>query len=79
MTRSELVQLVREVMQEMNEANVTNVGGASFTPGEGAQYATPFAFGKGSRAKKSLKKIGYKQVSRPKRPSHTKGFDYLQT
>lgn len=77
MTRSELVQLVREVMQEMNEANVTNVGGASFTPGEGAQYATPFAFGKGSRAKKSLKKIGYKQVSRPKRPSHTKGFDYL--
>ena len=33
MTRSELVQLVREVMQEMNEANATNVGGASFTPG----------------------------------------------
>lgn len=77
MTRSQLQELIREVMQEMNEANVTNAGGASFTPGAGAQYATPNAFGNGGRAKKSLKKIGYKQVSRPKRPSHTKGFDYL--
>lgn len=77
MKRSQLVQLVREVMQEVNEANVTNVGGASFTPGEGPQYATPKAFGKGTRAKQTLTKQGYKQVSRPKRPSHTKGFDYL--
>jgi len=77
MKRSDLVQLVREVLQELDEANTTNVGGASFTPGQGAQYATPFAFGKGTRAKKTLKKIGFKQVSRPKRPSHTKGFDYL--
>jgi len=77
MKRSDLVQLVKEVLQELDEANTTNVGGASFTPGQGAQYATPFAFGKGTRAKKTLKKIGFKQVSRPKRPSHTKGFDYL--
>ena len=77
MTRSQLIQLVREVMNELDEANVTNVGGASFTPGSGAQYATPKAFGKGTRAKKTLTKLGYKQVSRPKRPSHTKGFDYL--
>ena len=77
MKRSDLVQLVREVLQELDEANTTNVGGASFTPGQGAQYATPFAFVKGTRAKKTLKKIGFKQVSRPKRPSHTKGFDYL--
>jgi hypothetical protein len=77
MKRSDLVQLVREVLHELDEANTTNVGGASFTPGQGAQYATPFAFGKGTRAKKTLKKIGFKQVSRPKRPSHTKGFDYL--
>ena len=41
MTRSQLVQLVREVMQELDEANTTNVGGASFTAGAGAQYATP--------------------------------------
>lgn len=77
MTRSQLVQLIREVMQEMNEANVTNVGGASFTPGDGAQYATPKAFGKGTRAKKTLTKLGWKKLERPKRPSHTKGFDYL--
>ena len=77
MKKSELVSLVREVMQELDEANVTNVGGASFAPGDGAQYATPKAFGKGTRAKKTLTKLGYKQVSRPKRPSHTKGFDYL--
>ena len=40
-------------------------------------YATPAAFGKATRAKKTLTKLGFKQVSRPKRPSHTKGFDYL--
>ena len=33
-------------MQELDEANTTNVGGASFTAGAGAQYATPFAFGR---------------------------------
>lgn len=61
MMRSELVGLVKEVMKEIDEANVTG-GSASFTPGSGAQYATPFAFGKGTRAKKTLKKQGYKEV-----------------
>ena len=68
---------MREVLQELDEANTTNVGGASFTPGDGAQYATPRAFGKGKRAKKTLTKLGWKQQLRPKRPSHTKMFDYL--
>lgn len=77
MKKSELVSLVREVMQELDEANVTNVGGASMTPGEGPVYATPKAFGKGKRAKKTLTNLGWKQQERPKRPSHTKGFDYL--
>ena len=77
MTRSQLVQLVREVMQEVNEANVTSVGGASMTPGEGPVYGTPKAFGNRSRAKKTLSKLGWKKQERPKRPSHTKGFDYL--
>jgi hypothetical protein len=74
MKRSELVNLVKEML---DEANVTNVGGASFTPGDGAQYATPSFLGKATKAIKTLKKQGYKQVSRPKRPSHTKAFDYL--
>ena len=76
MTRSNLVKLVREVLQELDEANVTG-GSATFTPGTGAQYATPHAFGKGKRAKKTLTKIGWKQQKRPKRPSNTKMFDYL--
>lgn len=68
MKRSQLVGLVREVLQELDEANVSGNVGA---------YHTPFAFGKGTRAKQALQRQGYKQVSRPKRPSHTKGFDYL--
>jgi hypothetical protein len=79
MKKSELISLVREVMQELDEANVTG-GTATFTPGIGAQYATPNAFSKGkktNRATKLLKKLGYKKVERPKRPSNTKMFDYL--
>ena len=76
MTRTKLRELVREVMQELDEANVTG-GTATFTPGDGMNYATPAAFGKATRAKKTLTKLGFKQVSRPKRPSHTEGFDYL--
>ena len=79
MTKSELVNLVREVMQELDEANVTG-GSATFTPGTGAQYATPNAFSKGkkvNRATKLLKNLGWKKQERPKRPSHTKAFDYL--
>lgn len=64
MKKSEAVSFIKEVIRELDEANVTG-GAATFTPGTGAQYATPFAFGKGSRAKKTLKKLGYKQVSRP--------------
>lgn len=59
---SQLKELVREVLHELDEANVTG-GSASFSPGTGAQYATPFAFGKDKKAKKALKKIGYKQVN----------------
>ena len=77
MTRSELIFLVREVMAELDEANVTG-GTATFTPGTGAQYATPYAFGKSKRASKALKMIGYKNVKKKKRPYSTKLIDYLQ-
>lgn len=64
MKRSEIVSLVKEVLSELDEANVTNAGGASFTPGAGEQYATPNAFSKqpSKRAKKTLKKQGYKEL-----------------
>lgn len=53
MRRSDLVQLVREVLHELDEANTS-----AATPG----YHTPFAFGKDKRAKKALKKQGYKEL-----------------
>lgn len=79
MKRSELVHLVKEVLLELEEANVTG-GSATFTPGTGAQYATPNAFSKSkkaNRATKLLKNLGWKKQERPTRPSNTKMFDYL--
>tara|TARA_R110002095_G_scaffold148358_1_gene128346 strand:+ start:185 stop:424 length:240 start_codon:yes stop_codon:yes gene_type:complete len=69
MKRSTLVSLVREVLRELDEANVSgNVQG----------FTTPYAFGKDKKATKALKRQGYKQIKRPKRPSNTKLVDYLQ-
>ena len=76
MKRSVLERIIREVLSE--DGSVTGTG-ASFAPGSGEQYATPFAFRK-KRQKEGagiMAKDGYKEVKRPKRPSHTKMFDYL--
>ena len=61
MKRADLVSLVREVIQELDKANVTG-GSASFTAGTGATYATPNFLGKATKAKKTLKKQGYKEI-----------------
>lgn len=77
---SQLKELVREIMHEINEISATNAGGASFTPGTGAQYATPNAFSKNSKKNNATKygeKLGYKVVKNKKRPYNTKMFDYL--
>lgn len=78
MKRKELVKLVKEILDEISATGT----GASFSPGVGAQYATPFAFSKSktakNRATKYQEKLGYKKVERPKRPSSTKLIDYLQ-
>lgn len=77
MKRSEVIKAIQEVLQEMS----TTGGGASFTPGSGEQYATPFAFSKKGQGKNAATKqgerLGLKTVKRPKHPSHTKMFDYL--
>ena len=76
---SQLRELVKEVMHELNEMSTTGTG-ASFTPGTGAQYATPNAFSKGrgkNKATKYAEKLGYKVVKQKKRPYNTKMFDYL--
>lgn len=74
---SELKTLLKEVMKELQEANITGTGGG-FVPGEGEQYATPRAFGKSHRGIQTLKKDGYRRIERPKRPSHTKLADFLE-
>jgi hypothetical protein len=74
--KSKLKELVEEVLNELSATG----GGASFSPGVGANYATPFAFGKKgqkNRATKFLEKLGYTTVKLPKRPYHTKLIDYL--
>ena len=61
MKRSQLRSLVKEVLDEIS----TTGTGATFTPGTGAQYATPHAFSKNKRdnqATKYAKKLGYKLV-----------------
>lgn len=76
---SQLRELIKEVLQEINEVSTTGTG-ASFTPGTGAQYATPNAFSKNSKknnATKYAEKLGYKVAKNKKRPYNTKMFDYL--
>ena len=76
MTRRDLQDVVKEVLTELSATG----GGATFTPGVGANYATPHAFGKKgqvNRPTKFLEKLGYKRVKLPKRPYSTKLIDYL--
>ena len=76
---SELKKLIREVLHERKEIIATGTG-ATFTPGSGAQYATPYAFGKKGKKNKATQygeKLGFKTVKRKKRPYNTKMYDYL--
>lgn len=71
MKKSEFIEVLKElIQQELNEVNVT---------GAIAPIATPFAFSKGkkdNKAVKTMKGFGYTKAERPKRPSHTKMFDF---
>lgn len=70
-------------MKGVSETSMTGGGasGASFTPGTGAQYATPFAFNKDKKAKgssaKYYYKLGYKPVDFKKLRKQSKGTDYI--
>lgn len=61
MKLGDFVNVIKEAVKELNEANVTGTG-ASFNAGQGEQYATPFAFGKNKKGVSSLKKQGYKKI-----------------
>jgi len=69
MKRSQLTEIIKEVLDEMS------------TTGGVAGYSTPKAFAKPGQGKnvatKTGEKLGFKTVERPKRPSNTKMFTYL--
>ena len=57
MKKTDLQELIKELLQqELEEANTTGTG-ASFTPGDSAAYATPNAFAK--KGKWKGKKVKY--------------------
>ena len=62
--RNKLSRVIRKY-KNLKEVSATG-GSATFTPGEGAQYATPRAFAKDSKSKKRKNiyyyKMGYKDV-----------------
>ena len=70
-----------ERIKGMTEVSTTG-GTASFTPGTGAQYATPFAFNKNKKAKGTASnyyyKLGYKPVDKEKLRKQAKGTETIQ-
>ena len=68
-----LKEIIRKKLKEMS---ATNTGGASFTAGEGANYATPAAFASKTNAKGAKNiyyyKLGFKPVPNIKPKSYDK-------
>ena len=65
------MERVKEIIKKkLKEMSATNQGGASFTPGEGANYATPTVFNKNKNAKGAKNiyyyKLGFKPVPKNK-------------
>jgi len=54
--------IVKEVIKKLKETSSTSQGGASFSAGEGEQYATKYAFAKQEKPAKYYYKLGYKKV-----------------
>lgn len=65
-------------VKNVHEMNTTS-GTASFTPGKGAQYATPFAFNPNKKAKGTASnyyyKLGFKPVDQKKLNKQAKGIE----
>ena len=72
-------EIVRRMLKEMSATGT----GASFTPGTGENYATPFAFNPNKKAKGAasnyyIKKLGFKLVDKEKLHKQAKGIDIKQ-
>ncbi len=70
--RKNYPDLYSGIKNQLEEVSVTG-GSASFTPGTGAQYATPFAFNKNKKsdgtARNYYYKLGYKPVPKKNKDS----------
>jgi hypothetical protein len=75
MDNKRIREMVRKVLKEMSMTG----GSATFTPGAGAQYATPNAFNPNKKAKGTAHnyylKLGFKLVDRSQ-AKHSKAMDY---
>ncbi len=63
------------IKSKLKEISATSQGGASFSGGEGAQYATPFAFRKNKTAKGAADIYYYKLGFKPIPKIKPKSFD----
>lgn len=74
-------QLIKD---KLKETSVTGAGpsAGTFTPGTGAQYATPYAFKKGTNSKGTKNiyyyKLGYKPVNQKSLNKQAKGIEVKQ-
>ena len=82
MKRRQLEELISKCLKEIKasklkkEANTTG-GGASFSPGQGAQHTGKKAFKKNAKTIDYSVGTGLKKYKGKKRPYNTKLFDYL--
>jgi hypothetical protein len=76
---TQLRELIQKKLQEMS-ATGAGAGAGSFTPGAGAQYATPYAFNPNKKAKGAQNiyyyKLGWKPVDAEKLHKASKAIDH---
>ena len=76
---TQLRELIQKKLQEMS-ATGAGAGAGSFTPGAGAQYATPYAFNPNKKAKGAQNiyyyKLGWKPVDAEKLHKASKTLDH---
>jgi formiminotetrahydrofolate cyclodeaminase len=79
MKKKQIKEIIKKVISEMS-ATGGGGAGASFSPGAGEQYATPFAFNPNKKAKGTAHnyylKLGYKPVNKEQMRKQAKGMEY---